>query len=171
LDKSLFESARSMAERLWFDHATVLEDLHTSIGFKSFRLRWVLHLLIENLRQKRKEYAIAMLPFLHAAEPDGWHHLAIGDESAVLFDPSPRRMWTLSREDGITKPKHQIQSKNFMFTILWSPAGFRVVDRLPNDTKMNRAYFATNVLTPLQQAIFPRGMAPHERRLVIHLVD
>jgi hypothetical protein len=38
LDKSPFESARSRAERLGVDRATVLEHLHTSIGFKSFYL-------------------------------------------------------------------------------------------------------------------------------------
>jgi hypothetical protein len=52
-----------------------------SIGFKSFHLRWVPHLLTDDLRQKRKEHASAMLPFLYAAQRDGWHHLMINDES------------------------------------------------------------------------------------------
>jgi hypothetical protein len=37
---------------------------------------------------------------------------------------------------------------------------------------MNSAYFVTNILIPLiplEEAIFPRRRAPHERRLVIHL--
>jgi hypothetical protein len=38
-----------------------------------------------------------------------------------------------------------------------------------NDAKINSAYFVTNVLTPLQQAIFTRGRAPHQKRLVIDL--
>jgi hypothetical protein len=33
-----------------------------------------------------------MLPFLHAAEHDGWHHLVTDDESWFFFDTSPRRM-------------------------------------------------------------------------------
>jgi uncharacterized membrane protein len=60
-----------------------------------------------------------------------------------------------------------------MFTIIWNPSGFYVVDRLPNDTKMNSAYFVTNIfipLIPLEQAIFLRGRAPHQKRLAIHLV-
>jgi hypothetical protein len=101
------------------------------------------HLLTDNLRQKRNEYATAMLPFLHAAKRDGWDHLVTGDESWFFFNTSPCRMWTLSREDVITKPKHQIQSKKFMFTILWNPTGFHVVDKLPNDAKINSAYFVT----------------------------
>jgi transposase len=63
----------------------------------------------------------------------------------------------------------------FMFTVIWTPSGFYVVDRLPNDTKMNSAYFMTNILIPLipliplEQAVFPRGRAPHQKWLVIHL--
>jgi hypothetical protein len=39
------------------------------------------HLLAHDLREKRKEYAKAMLPFLHATERDNWHYLVTGDES------------------------------------------------------------------------------------------
>jgi hypothetical protein len=49
------------------------------------------------------------------------------------------------------------------------PSGFYVVDRLPNDTKMNSGYFVTKILIRLEQVIFPRGMAPHQKQLVIHL--
>jgi hypothetical protein len=54
-----------------------------------------------------------------------------------------------------TKPRLDIQGKQFMLTITWNPTGFYVVDRLLNDTTMNGAYFVTNVLAPLEQAIFP----------------
>jgi histone-lysine N-methyltransferase SETMAR len=78
-------------------------------------------------------------------------------------------MWMLSKENAIIKPKHQIQSKKFIFTVRWNPTGFYVVDRVPNDTKTNSAYFVINLLTPLQQAIFPQRRALHQKRLVIHL--
>jgi hypothetical protein len=44
LDKSLFESPHSIAERLAFVQSTVLRYLHESLGFKSFHLRWAPHL-------------------------------------------------------------------------------------------------------------------------------
>jgi hypothetical protein len=62
LNKSAFESARSIAERLHVSRTIVLNYLRLSIGFKSFHLRWVPHLLTEDLRQKRKDDARAMLP-------------------------------------------------------------------------------------------------------------
>jgi hypothetical protein len=117
--------------------------------------------------QKRKEYAKNMLPFLHAVERDGWHHLMTGDESWFFFDISRHRMWTLSRDDVATKSRQQIHSKKIMFTIIWNPTGFDIVDRLPNDTKMNSDYFVTNTFISLEQMIFPCRMAPHEKRLVV----
>jgi hypothetical protein len=69
----------------------------------------------------------------------------------------------------ITKPRLDIQSKKFMFTIMWNPSGFYVIDRLPNDTKINSDYFVTNILIPLEEAIFHRGRAPPQKRLVVHL--
>jgi hypothetical protein len=169
LNKSPFESARSIAERLRVSHAIMLNHLHLPIGFKSFHLRWVPHLLTEDLCQKQKDDAHAMLPLLHAAQRDGWHHFVTGDESWFFFDTSPHRMWTLSRDDVATKSRQQIQSKKFMFTIIWNPTEFYVVDRFPNDTKMNSAYFVTNIHTPLEEAIFSQGRALHQKRFIIHL--
>jgi hypothetical protein len=56
-----------------------------------------------------------------------------------------------------------------MFTIIWDPTGFYVVGRLPNDTKIISAYFVTNILTLLEESIFPQGRTPHQKRFVIHL--
>jgi hypothetical protein len=36
---------------------------------------------MHDLCKKRKEYITAMLPLLHAAERDDWHHLVTNDES------------------------------------------------------------------------------------------
>jgi hypothetical protein len=52
-----------------------------------------------------------MLPLLHAAQRDGWHHLVTGDKTWFFFDTWPHRMWTLSRDDLATKSRQQIQSK------------------------------------------------------------
>jgi hypothetical protein len=87
---------------------------------------------------------------LHAAERDGWHDFVTGDESWFFFDTSSRRMETLSRDDVAIKPRQQMHSKKSMFTIIWNPNGFYVVDRLPNDIKMNIDYFVTNLIISLE---------------------
>jgi hypothetical protein len=68
----------------------VLLYLHNSVGFRSFHLHWVPRLLTRDLLEKQKEYVKAMLPFLHDAERDSWHHLVTGDES-WFFNTLPRR--------------------------------------------------------------------------------
>jgi hypothetical protein len=80
LEKYLIESARSMAETLLAGHTIVLRHLQESLGFKSFDLHWILHVLTDELGNKRTNYAKRMLPFLHAAERNGWHHLMSSDE-------------------------------------------------------------------------------------------
>jgi hypothetical protein len=59
--------------------------------------------------------------------------------------------------------------QKFMFTIIWNPSGFYIVDRLQNDTKMNNGYLVTNIPTRFEQAIFPRGRASHQKWFMIHL--
>jgi hypothetical protein len=58
---------------------------------------------------RKKEHARAMLPFLHYAERDDWHHLVISDELWMFFNSFLCRMWTLPRDDIVTKPKLDIQ--------------------------------------------------------------
>jgi hypothetical protein len=91
---------------------TVLRHLHDSIGFKSFYLYCVPHLSTDDLREKRKEHARAMLPFLYIAECDGWHHFVTDNESWFFFNTLPHRMWTWSRDNVVTKSRLDIQSKN-----------------------------------------------------------
>jgi hypothetical protein len=54
LDKSLFESARSIAETLRIVHSIVLLHLHDSIDLRPFHLHCVPHLLTHDLGEKRK---------------------------------------------------------------------------------------------------------------------
>jgi hypothetical protein len=37
-----------------------------------------------------------------------------------------------------------------MFTMMWTPLGFHIVDKLPTGAKMDSGYFTTNILGPLE---------------------
>jgi hypothetical protein len=65
----------------------------------------------------------------------------------------------------ITKPRLDIQNKKVMFMIIWNPSSFYVINRLPNNTKMNSDYFVTSALIQFKQAIFPRGRVVHQKDL------
>jgi hypothetical protein len=43
-----------------------------------------------------------------------------------------------------------------MFTIIWNPRSFHVVEKLQKDTKMTSEYFVTHILGTLEQAVFSR---------------
>jgi hypothetical protein len=132
-------------------------------------LYWMSRALTVGLREKRMEYAQTMMPFLNAAERDYWHHLVTGDESWFFLDTALHRLWTLSRDNVITKPRHDIQSKEFMFTVIWNLHGFHVVNKFPNNIRINSNYFVIKILNLLEEAIFPRGRTVHQKRLIVHL--
>jgi hypothetical protein len=90
-DKSLFESAYSIAEKLIIAYQAVVVHLHGSIGFESFYWHWVPHLLTDNLCEKCKEHARIILHFLHEAERNNCHHLVTGDESWFSLNIPPYR--------------------------------------------------------------------------------
>jgi hypothetical protein len=90
-EKSPFESADSIAERLLIPHPIVLRHLLDCIGFKSFHLHWMPHLLTDDLREKRRDHVRAILPFLQGPERDSWLHLMTGDESWFFFNTSSYR--------------------------------------------------------------------------------
>jgi hypothetical protein len=69
-------------------------------------------------------------------------------------------IWLQNRDSKFT-------AKKFMFTILWNPTGFYVVDRFSNDIKMNSDYFVTNIFIFLEQMILSCKRAPHEKGLVV----
>jgi hypothetical protein len=54
LNKYPFESARSIAETQCIAHSTKWLHLHDSIGFGSFHLHWVPHILTHDLRENEK---------------------------------------------------------------------------------------------------------------------
>jgi hypothetical protein len=92
----------------------------------------VTYLLTHNLREKQKEHTNAILLFLHAAKREGWHHLVTSDESWSFLNTSLRRMWTLSRDDMVTKLRLDIQSKNSCLRL----CGTRAVSMLLTDSQM-----------------------------------
>jgi hypothetical protein len=72
-------------------------------------------------------------------------------------------MWALSRGDVVAKPRDDIQRREVMSAIIWNPGDCYVIDRLPNRSKMNSAYFVTKLPILIEQATFPRGKALHEK--------
>jgi hypothetical protein len=56
-----------------------------------------------------------------------------------------------------------------MFTIMWNPHWFHVIDRLPIGAKINSTYYATKILQPLYQAFVPHVRNPHGKWLFVRI--
>jgi hypothetical protein len=125
--------------------------------------------LTPELREQRCGYAREMIPVLPAAAQDGWHHLVTGDEWWFVLFYSPRRMWTLTRDDVGTKPRSDVHTKKVMFPVIWNPLGFHVIDKLPTGAKTDSDYFTTSLLRSCEQKVFPTGRNPYAKRLTIHV--
>jgi hypothetical protein len=169
LNKNPFESARSIAERLSIAPSTVTHHLEENLGYHSFHLRWVPHVMTEDLKAKRKEVANQMLPYLEKAASQNWRRIVTGDESWFYLSQLPSRMWSLARDNVATNVRNDFQSQKIMFTIMWNPHRFYVVNRLPENTTMNSTYYTSNILQPLYDCFFPGGHVGQTRKLVIHV--
>jgi hypothetical protein len=77
-------------------------------------------------------------------------------------------MWTITGDDVATKPRSDIYTKKYMFTVIWNSLGFHVIDKVLTDAKMESDYFATNFLGLREQNVFPTGRNPHAKRSTIH---
>jgi hypothetical protein len=148
LDENCFVSARSIAETLYLSHSTVLKHLHEDLGLQSFQLRWVPHLLIPELKERWRTDATGMITVLLSVHKDGWPHLVTGDEPWFFLSYSPRRMWTLTRDDVASKLRREIRAAKFMYTIMWNPLEFRLIDKLPESVTMTADDFIENNLSP-----------------------
>jgi hypothetical protein len=125
--------------------------------------------LTDDLRLKRKQAAREMIPYVEEASWDGWQHFVTGNEPWFFLDQSPHQMWCLARDDVSTIVRRGIQTQQFMFTIMWNPRRFHVVNRLPSDTIIDSHYFTTNVLAPLREEFIPRDLAQDPKPLVVHM--
>jgi hypothetical protein len=113
--------------------------------------------------------SIIIFPVLKAAAENDCCYFAMVDESWFFLQRASRRMWTLERADVLEKPRLTIQSRKLMFTIIWSPQGFHMVDSSPNSTTMSSTYFTDNVLTKTAAAFFPDGRRERSRTRTLHL--
>jgi histone-lysine N-methyltransferase SETMAR len=78
-------------------------------------------------------------------------------------------MWTLEKADVPEKPRLTIQARKLMFTIMWSPHGFHVVDSLPDGPTMCSTSFTDIILAQTAAAFFPAGRGKRSRPMTLHL--
>jgi hypothetical protein len=66
-------------------------------------------------------------------------------------------MWSVARDDVATIVRKDIRTTKLMFTMVWSPRAFHMINRLPDGRRMNSGYYITNVLRPLHEKFCSEG--------------
>jgi hypothetical protein len=109
-----------------------------------------------------------MLLTLRAHESTGFHFLFTGDESWMFYSYHERTQWVASWEEAteVERPSHY--HRKTMLTAFFNGTGEFLIDILPEELKMNSAYFATNVIDVLAQSCYPDGRPPHARKVTLH---
>jgi hypothetical protein len=81
---SPFSSVRTIADSLGIPASTVYLHLVEKIGLQNYFLRWVPHMLTEELRQKRVELSRQLLELLESQRGVNFRDIVTGDESSFL---------------------------------------------------------------------------------------
>jgi hypothetical protein len=78
-------------------------------------------------------------------------------------------MWPLASNDLATNLRPDIQGKTLILGIMCNSLGFDIINNLQNDPKINSEYFVTYLISPFEQAIFPRGRESNQKQLMVHV--
>jgi histone-lysine N-methyltransferase SETMAR len=157
LEKDPHTTARKLALSLGVSPQTVVAHLHKSLGMKNYHLRWVPHELDDDQKAERARCARLMLEELDRHAETNFHYLLTGDESWMLYDQQPSRMWAIDREhvDTIVRPSHH--ARKTMVTVFFGINGPAVVKILPQGAKFTTEYFIDEILQPLQRKFNPNA--------------
>jgi transposase len=127
-------------------------------------LRPVPHTLTPIQKTEHTTFSIKHLDQLRSIEHHGWQFIITLDESWFYLSTDHEQIWLRVEEQGRERPRHTIQGRKLMVTIVWNPLEFHLLDASPKGNTFNTEYYRVNILTEL----LPLRPKVHERRVVIH---
>jgi hypothetical protein len=114
-DKSPFDSTRSIGETLYIVHSTVLLHLHDSIGFRSFHLLWVPHLLMQICAKNERSLQKRIFTWPNMRR-DKTSYRPIHWDPECIFPPRRNTFWPICLGPKIWK---HISSKSSNAWKIW----------------------------------------------------
>jgi hypothetical protein len=164
---SPFSSVRTIADSLAIPASTMYLHLVEKIAFKNYFLRWVEHMLTDELRQKRVELSRQLLELLESQRGVNFRDIVTWDESWFLRHSEHERNWCLSADEIPTKVRPTIGVRKTMLTVFLSVRGAVLITWLPHQAKFNSTYFCQNLLQQLAH-ILHSGRNTHSGRPRVH---
>jgi hypothetical protein len=169
-------TARSLALSLGVSRPTILNRLHKNLGMKCYHLRWIPDLLDDSQKAESLRCAHIMLEALDVHAQTNFRYLMRGDESWMMHDQTPSRMWALNRGhvDAIVRPSHQ--SRKTMVTAFFGVNGIGLVKILPEGMKLTSRYFKDEILRQIYEGScgssdldFPTPLTLHHDNALVHI--
>jgi hypothetical protein len=101
------------------------------LGMKCFHLRRVPHLLTSNQKATRLEAVKVMGQQLAIYANAGFQHLLTGDESWMVHNDTPSRMWTMARSDVEPIARAINYPRKTMMSVFFNFNGIALINILP----------------------------------------
>lgn len=169
LSKNPFHSVRSLCEAINCSSTTIFRHLHDSLQMKFLHFKLVPYHLSQSLREKRCELGRQQLKILQSQKRNGFKQIITGDESwfYMTYDHSKRWAVSLDNDEVFTNTGFQVQK--FMFTIMWNPSGFHIIDIMRPKERFNTDYHINNIVRPLAEIFGQSTRKKLSKYLILHL--
>jgi hypothetical protein len=105
---------------------------------ENFHLQWILHKLTDDLRQRDVAICDELLPMLEAQEKKQFFDLVTADESWFLLEYKNETQWCVSRQEIAMNVRSRIQTRKFMFIVVWGTTRFCVMNLLKSQCSFDR---------------------------------
>jgi hypothetical protein len=142
-----FSSTRHNAAQLRLSRTSVKRTLVSVLRMRKFSFRWVPHDLTEFQKAQRVKDPRGLLKAPKVDAKNNFVNIITGDESWYYWSYEHQSQGSTSRDTVPTRTPQKIDTKQSMFTLIFSGYGLLTLNQLPKGQKMNSQYFC-EVLTP-----------------------
>lgn len=168
IEKDPYITARQIAKNTDISISTVLSILTNDLGYNYRYLRWVPHILSDEMKIQRVIQSKEILRTLQTAKRSHFSNILSGDESWFLYTTYPRGRWVLAGEDPGERLKPSHFQKKTMVTIFIKKNGTFFVELLPQGEKFNSKYFINIIIPLIDKLAYPNGWTKGEKKSLVH---
>jgi histone-lysine N-methyltransferase SETMAR len=148
--------------------ATAWHYLRDVLKMKLRNVKWIPHVLTEDQKAKRTEFAQSMLATLAEHRDTSFRYLLTGDETWMFYAYYKKRYWMSPWEDveEVQRPSHH--QKKRMLSVFFNGQGDFFCNFLPEGETMNSTYYVEQILAPLSEFDLSQRSGEREQVLTLH---
>jgi hypothetical protein len=131
---------------------TIKEIFQQELGPWRFSRRWISYSLSETQKIDRTAMAIDLSNVLHHQVNHSFPRIVTRDEFWFLYLYQSGHMFTISRDEVISREKATIGAQKVMLTIFFNDITLITLNTLPSGARFNQKYFINNILSNIVEA-------------------